>query len=149
MPHPTIQLPCPACNESLTVSPELQNFACAACGQSLQVNREGGIVALVKMAVADDLRGRLEALLREPMVDGEPGYMVLRIEFQRLGKLHPWNVFVASRDILENIFRKLSLKELDRVIDTYAMNPDGPMYTWLMKVRETRIALAEKEKKPF
>ena len=142
-------LSCPSCGQSLTITPQLSQLACGACGQSLQVNRAGGIVALVKVTLADDPRGRYEALLRQPMVDGEPGYMLLRIEFQKIGKLHPWTVNIATPRMLETILRSLNRKELDKLIDAFSYSPGGVMQTWLQQLREVRIELGAKEKKPF
>jgi uncharacterized protein YbaR (Trm112 family) len=149
MTSASITLSCPSCGQSLTITTELTLLACGACGQSLQVHREGGIVALVKVMLADDPRRRYEALLRQPMVDGEPGYMLLRIEFQKIGKLHPWTVNIATPEMLETILRSLNRKELDKLIDAFSYNPGGVMQTWLQQLREVRLEISKKENQPF
>ena len=41
-----VSLTCPTCNGKLQITPNLERFACAYCGNEFAVNRGGGIVTL-------------------------------------------------------------------------------------------------------
>jgi hypothetical protein len=45
-----LPLNCPGCGAALRIAPELETFACAYCGTSVRVLRQGGTVSLKRMA---------------------------------------------------------------------------------------------------
>jgi hypothetical protein len=50
-----ITLSCPSCGHKLQITPDIDRFACAACGNEHFVNRIGGIVSL--KPVVDEIKG--------------------------------------------------------------------------------------------
>ncbi len=158
---PTVRLSCPSCNNALEIGGEIERFACMRCGTEYLVNRKGGIVSLIPTVEKLEEEGfdeaakrllhyeiaQLEKELENEMnseVAGMPGYLRLRYDYARIGKINFIYVGFVNERTLMNAFESLTIGDLDHMIEFYLQNPSSPTAEYLQRIRNLKGALEEK-----
>lgn len=156
---PEILLSCPKCGAQLSIPDTVQHFACTQCGTPLTLERSGGIAYLtedtqtaqqmasrVREAELAHLRRELEREIQFQMLD-VPAYQLLRYDFLKIGAIKGLEItFARGRERLEEIFRNLTLEQLQKLIDLYSANPQSPTAAWLKRVKALREKIRELER---
>ncbi len=155
------RLSCPSCNNALVIGGDVERFACGRCGTEYLVQRQGGIVTLTPTAEKLQEEGFEEAARRllhyeiaqlEKDIEiemtrdlaGMPAYQRLRYDYARIGKINFIYVGFVNEKNLEHIFETLTIRDIDRLIEYYQQNPGSPTGEYLRRLRELKVALAEK-----
>jgi hypothetical protein len=164
MSDSVIVLPCSTCGSRLEIPSTIGRFVCIHCGCEQVVHRSGGIVGLTPVMHGEhggcldayglavnqlfekirDLKIEHERTIQAQRLD-VPAYVLLRFDFQRIGKLSAWNVSQVSQAELERLFRALTMDELEKLIKIYSRNRQSPTYAWLVQVRDQRKQLTDLE----
>jgi DNA-directed RNA polymerase subunit RPC12/RpoP len=149
-----MKLTCLKCQNGFEIDDDVEQFACAGCGTQYIVKRTGGMVRLAEAPKQDSrsvLRREIEELelaLKSEMeceLGGMPGYLLLRFDYAKIGKLHLQFATVAPDKILANIFENLTISDLERLASFYASNPNSPTGAWILRMRDLCVNIEEKK----
>jgi DNA-directed RNA polymerase subunit RPC12/RpoP len=149
-----MKLTCLKCQNGFEIDDDVEQFACAGCGTQYIVKRTGGMVRLAEAPKMDSLAilrreiEELEVTLKSEMeceLGGMPGYLLLRFDYAKIGKLHLQFATVAPEKILANIFENLTINDLERLASLYASNPGSPTRAWILRMRDLCVNIEEKK----
>jgi predicted RNA-binding Zn-ribbon protein involved in translation (DUF1610 family) len=149
-----VKLTCLKCENQFEIEEDVERFACSGCGTEYIVKRSGGLVRLVKApAINEKARIRqqieeLELALKTEMeceLAGMPGYLLLRFDYAKLGKLHLQFATVAPEKLLRSIFNGLTIEDLEKLAELYESNPDSPTGSWIRRMHALHQEIAAKK----
>ncbi|HSV85935.1 MAG TPA: hypothetical protein VLH85_05130 [Levilinea sp.] len=134
------------------ITEDVEQFACSGCGMAYIVKRSGGMVRLVKAPALDErarLRQELKALEQALKVEmdcelgGMPGYLLLRFDLAKIGKLHMQFATVTPEKIVRSIFINLTVSDLGKLAALYEKNPNSPTGAWLKRMRDLKVKIQQ------